>query len=98
VQTLIFFGVMPAFSARSGRPRSATVRARPSLNATPQDIGEPVARWHDDHGFEVFHPHRVSHEPSTAAARMVFCTDHELRHGSDPSHPDEQRSWIAEGA
>jgi phosphoribosyl 1,2-cyclic phosphodiesterase len=104
VQTPIFFGVMPAtFEAHeigADHDPDEPVRAgRPSLNAMPQDIGEPVRIGGTTiTAFEVFHPapclaYRIEH----GGRVMVFCTDHELRHGPDPSHPDEQRSVDAEG-
>lgn len=48
--------------------------------------------------FEVYHgitqclAYKVQHGPSS----FVFCTDHELRHGSDPADPRQVRSIAAE--
>jgi phosphoribosyl 1,2-cyclic phosphodiesterase len=103
VQTPIFFGVMPAtFEAREiggdADPDDPVRAGQRSLNAIPLDIAEPVRIGRTTiTAFEVFHPapclaYRVEH----GGRVMVFCTDHELRHGPDASHPDEQRSLDAE--
>jgi phosphoribosyl 1,2-cyclic phosphodiesterase len=46
--------------------------------------------------FEVFHPAPcLAYRVERAGRVLVFCTDHELRHG-DPDDPDQQKSLDAE--
>jgi ribonuclease BN (tRNA processing enzyme) len=99
VQTPIFFGVMPAtfHACEIGGPKVAERGDLPSLNSTAHDIRQPI-RLGDTTvtAFEVFHPapclaYRIEH----GGRVLVFCTDHELRHG-DTDHPDEALSRAAE--
>jgi ribonuclease BN (tRNA processing enzyme) len=100
VQTPIFFGVMPAtfhacvIGASTSGPDPD---GRPPLGARAHDPYEPLQVGETSvTAFEVFHPapclaYRIEHRGRV----MVFCTDHELRHG-DPLHPDWQASREAE--
>lgn len=100
VQTPIFFGVMPATFHACAIGTSAAgpdPDGRPPLGAKTHDPVQPL-RIGDTSitAFEVFHPapclaYRIEH----GGRVMVFCTDHELRHG-DPSHPDWHVSREAE--
>ena len=99
VQTPIFFGVMPAtFQACTiGPVTPATIDDRPALGEHVHDLADPIRVGATTiTAFEVFHPapclaYRIEH----GGRVMVFCTDHELRHG-DSSHPDWRASRAAE--
>jgi phosphoribosyl 1,2-cyclic phosphodiesterase len=99
VQTPIYFGVMPAqfFSYAIGSEPEPDAEEKPPLNCAVRDLQEPIKLGATTiTAFEVFHPapclaYRIEHGGKV----LVFCTDHELRHG-DPDHPDEQRSREAE--
>jgi phosphoribosyl 1,2-cyclic phosphodiesterase len=102
VQTPIFFGVMPAtfeaWEIGKGASKDPVTIGQASLNAIAHDITEPIVLGGTSiTAFEVFHPapclaYRIEH----GGRVMVFCTDHELRHGADPDHPDEVKSRAAE--
>ncbi len=100
VQTPIFFGVMPArfYATAIGEPpgkaddpdRPAFVCATHAVEAAIR-IGETTVT-----PFEVFHPAPcLAYRIEQGGRVVVFCTDHELRHG-DPSHPDQRASHDAE--
>ncbi len=100
VRTPIFFGVMPAAfhaCAIGAPPSRPDADGRPSLGARVHDPAEPLHLGETTiTAFEVFHPapclaYRIEHRGRV----VVFCTDHELRHG-DRSHPDWQASREAE--
>ncbi len=99
VQTPIFYGVMPAkFHAIEIRDGADDRGGAPVPNAAQHDLGTPIRLGQTTiTPFEVFHPapclaYRVEH----GGRVFVFCTDHELRHGTDPRHPDERISREAE--
>jgi phosphoribosyl 1,2-cyclic phosphodiesterase len=87
VQTPIFFGVMPArFEALAIGPAPADDDG-PSLNAQPLAIESPIALGATRvTPFEVHHPAPcLAYRVERAGRVMVFCTDHELRHGDEAS-------------
>ena len=100
MQTPVFYGVMPAkFDACE--IRDLNVRPPGSGKELAQrfhHIGEPIIIGKTRiTAFEVFHPapclaYRFEHGGKT----FVFCTDHELRRGSDPDHPNQKASLAAE--
>jgi ribonuclease BN (tRNA processing enzyme) len=99
VQTPIFYGVMPAaFHAHELRDLAAPAAGPTIANSDVHDLTTPIVLGRTTiTPFEVFHPapclaYRIEHDGKV----FVFCTDHELRHGSDPSHPDERKSHDAE--
>jgi phosphoribosyl 1,2-cyclic phosphodiesterase len=99
VQTPIFYGVMPArFQAHEIRDLSSPESGAPIVNSDVHDLATPIVLGGTTiTPFEVFHPapclaYRIAHGGKV----FVFCTDHELRHGNDPGHPDEQKSHDAE--
>ena len=96
VQTPIFFGVMPAsFQALMiGPPADGE---GPSLNAASLAVEAPIRLGATTvTPFEVFHPAPcLAYRVERAGRVLVFCTDHELRHG-DPDDPDQQKSLDAE--
>jgi ribonuclease BN (tRNA processing enzyme) len=85
VQTPIFFGVMPArFHASAIGPPAASADG-PSLNAQALDLEAPI-RLGDTTvtPFEVHHPAPcLAYRVERGGRVMVFCTDHELRHGDE---------------
>jgi phosphoribosyl 1,2-cyclic phosphodiesterase len=99
VQTPIFFGVMPAtfHACTIGPVTPADIDDRPALGEHVHDLAEPIRVGATTiTAFEVFHPapclaYRIEH----GGRVMVFCTDHELRHG-DSSHADWRASRDAE--
>jgi ribonuclease BN (tRNA processing enzyme) len=99
VQTPIFFGVMPAkFHANViGEAPAEEGEDQPSLNGISHDLDTPITIGATTiTAFEVFHPapclaYRIEHGGKV----LVFCTDHELRHG-DGTHEDDARSRDAE--
>jgi len=99
VQTPIFYGVMPAsFHAHEIRDLSGPQSGAPIPSADVHDVAAPIVLGRTTiTPFEVFHPapclgYRIEHDGKV----FVFCTDHELRHGSDPDHPDQRKSLEAE--
>jgi phosphoribosyl 1,2-cyclic phosphodiesterase len=97
VQTPIFFGVMPArFHASAIGPAPAPDEG-PSLNAAPLDLDAPIRLGETTvTPFEVHHPAPcLAYRVERAGRVMVFCTDHELRHGDEGS-PEHQASLDAE--
>lgn len=99
VQTPIFFGVMPArFHAyQVGDAAAAGPREEPSLNATPLPLEAPVRVGATSvTPFEVFHPAPcLAYRIERAGRVLIFCTDHELRHG-DEADPAQTLSLEAE--
>jgi ribonuclease BN (tRNA processing enzyme) len=99
VQTPIFFGVMPArfHACVLGETPVPENGNRAFVNATSHALEVPIQLGATTiTPFEVFHPapclaYRIEH----AGSVLVFCTDHELRHG-DTAHPDYARSREAE--
>jgi phosphoribosyl 1,2-cyclic phosphodiesterase len=96
MQTPIFFGVMPAaFKARAiGPPPPGD--AGPSLNADVLALESPIRLEATTvTPFEVHHPAPcLAYRIERAGRVMVFCTDHELRHGDES--PEHQASVAAE--
>jgi phosphoribosyl 1,2-cyclic phosphodiesterase len=97
VQTPIFFGVMPAkfFATTIGAPQPED--DGPSLHSRSIDVETPIQLGETTiTPFEVFHPAPcLAYRVERAGRALVFCTDHELRHG-DADHPDQARSLEAE--
>jgi ribonuclease BN (tRNA processing enzyme) len=101
VQTPIFFGVMPArfhATAIGAEPDAASDDGdRKTFACATRPVESPIQIGGTTiTPFEVFHPapclaYRIEH----GGRIVVFCTDHELRHG-DPSHPDQRTSEEAE--
>lgn len=98
VQTPIYYNVMPATFeavALTGPDQSS---AKYDLRAIDHALPKPIMIGDTQvMAFEVYHPapclaYRVDHGTSS----FVFCTDHELRHGSDESDPRQQASVAAE--
>ena len=97
VQTPIFFGVMPArFHASAIGPAPPTDEG-PSLNAAALDLEAPIRLGETTvTPFEVHHPAPcLAYRVERGGRAMVFCTDHELRHGDD-GNPEHQASLDAE--
>ena len=101
VHTPLFYAIMPAkFEATEIRDLSAQPPPPDGDDMARHfhDLGEPVRLGGTSvRAFEVFHPapclaYRVEH----GGRAFVFCTDHELRHGPDESHPHEAASRDAE--
>jgi phosphoribosyl 1,2-cyclic phosphodiesterase len=97
MQTPIFFGVMPAkFHAY---PIGATPVADPGapLGGTALEAEAPIVLGKTTiTPFEVFHPAPcLAYRVERAGRAIVFCTDHELRHGDD-ADPDHAPSRAAE--
>ena len=95
MQTPIFFGVMPAtFEACTigSAPDDATPLGGSTLAIeSPITLGETTIT-----PFEVFHPAPcLGYRIERGGRAIVFCTDHELRHGDD-DHPDQAASLAAE--
>lgn len=68
-------------------------------NCASHDLNEPIVLGETViTPFPVYHAstpclaYRFEHKDST----FLFCTDHELRHGDDPGHPEQKRSEAAE--
>ncbi|MCZ7647934.1 MAG: MBL fold metallo-hydrolase [Planctomycetota bacterium] len=62
-------------------------------------IREPIAVGRTTvRAFEVYHGNTpcLGYVVERGGAKFVFCTDHELRHGSDREHPNQIRSEAAE--
>ena len=100
MQTPIFFGVMPArfhATAIGGMAAKHDDAERPAFACAVHDVEAPIRIGETAiTPFEVFHPapclaYRIEH----GGRVVVFCTDHELRHG-DASHPDQCTSEEAE--
>lgn len=99
VQTPISFMVMPAkFQAYEIVTPEERADGHPVPHSVTLDLGAPIRLGATTiTPFEVFHPapclgYRIEHGGKV----FVFCTDHELRHGAAPDHPDEARSQAAE--
>ena len=100
VQTPIFYAMMPA-KFESCELRDAAdgpTHAPDALAGQVRDLVEPIRLGGTlIRAFQVFHPapclaYRVEHGGKV----FVFCTDHELRHGPDQTHPNQQASEAAE--
>jgi phosphoribosyl 1,2-cyclic phosphodiesterase len=100
VQTPVFFGIMPATfhayvlgtcAGPDGQPDQG-----PSLNSVSLDLDVPIALGATTiTPFEVFHPAPcLAYHIEHGGRVVVFCTDHELRHG--PEDADQERSREAE--
>ncbi|WP_428386909.1 MBL fold metallo-hydrolase [Mucisphaera sp.] len=105
VQTPISYSVMPAtFLAAeiTGLEAGSEVEADLAEDELPRTarytVGEPIEIGETRvTAFELYHPapclgYRVEHGTKV----FVFCTDHELRHGSDPGDVRQVRSLAAE--
>lgn len=100
MQTPVFYGVMPAkFDACEIRDLNAQPPQRDEeLSQRLHHIEKPVVIGRTRiTAFEVFHPapclaYRFEHGGKV----FVFCTDHELRRGADPLHPNQKASLAAE--
>ncbi|MFQ5738542.1 MAG: MBL fold metallo-hydrolase [Acidobacteriota bacterium] len=101
VQTPIFYGLMPArFKACEIRDLEAQPAPleKDSLVHQFHHMREPV-RLGDTSvtAFEVCHPAPCfAYRIENGGRTFVFCTDHELRHGTDPEDPRQQASLEAE--
>jgi phosphoribosyl 1,2-cyclic phosphodiesterase len=84
VQTPIFYGVMPARFEACLIGKVPAESTGPPLHESVQPLGEPIRLGGTTiTAFEVFHPapclaYRIEH----GGRVFVFCTDHELWHGS----------------
>lgn len=99
VQTPIFYAMMPArfegceLVTPHNRRNGTSSPAHRQLDLhQPIQIGKTTVR-----AFEVYHPapclaYRIEREGKA----FLFCTDHELRRGSDPEDPRQQASLEAE--
>jgi ribonuclease BN (tRNA processing enzyme) len=100
MQTPVFYGIMPAkFQAIEIRAEDGAAPASPdALSHRVHPLGTPIVLGKTTiDAFEVFHPapclaYRFEHGGKT----FVFCTDHELRHGTDEQHPRQRQSLAAE--
>ena len=101
VQTPLFYALMPT------KFRACEIR---DLERHPAPDNDPLAHaYHDLHEpvllgettitpFEVFHPAPcLGYRVDRGGKSFVFCTDHELRHGSDQDDPRQRASLAAEG-
>jgi phosphoribosyl 1,2-cyclic phosphodiesterase len=92
LQSPIFYAIMPA------RFEGIEIRPPPVRYGRVHDLSEPIEIGNTRViPFEVYHPapclaYRVEH----GGKSFVFCTDHELRHGSDRGDPRQLASEAAE--
>lgn len=101
LQTPLFYGLMPA-TFEACEIRDMAIQPPPpagdAMTHCYLPLNEPIAIGQTIiTPFEVFHPapclgYRVQH----GGAVFVFCTDHELRHGTDPTRPAQKKSEAAE--
>ena len=99
LKTPIFYGIMPAhFEGIEIRDGGASGASAPGRYGRVHDLAAPI-----EIGatrvlpFEVYHPAPcLAYRVERGGKAFVFCTDHELRRGSDPDAPDQRASDAAE--
>src|SRR6185436_20723441 len=91
-----------AAAAAGGGPDAASGNGMGNVSGLPwrvHDMSEPVRIGETSvTAFEVYHgvtdclAYKIRH----GDVSFVFCTDHELRHGDDPTDPRQAKSTAAE--